>query len=182
MMSLAIAALAIFLATSIVWFCFSVGIPPMPSSPKVCRAMVDAVCDARGNGPIIDLGSGLGTLAIALARRYPQRQVIGYEVSWVPWFAAMALKRLLRLDNLTFRRQDFLHAPWPADAVLLCYLFRSCMQQIEHKLEREGCRPVLLISNTFALPACRPERTIRLRDLYRTHIHVYRWPPTMPAD
>jgi hypothetical protein len=36
-------------------------------------------------------------------------------------------------------------------------------------------QPLTLVSNTFALPSMQPHETIRLDDLYRTVIRVYRW-------
>jgi hypothetical protein len=76
-------ALAIGIAAvgSIVWFTLRLGIAPMPSSARACRAMITA-CENAPPGPVVDLGSGWGTLAIAFARRYPGRRVVGYELSW----------------------------------------------------------------------------------------------------
>ena len=48
-----------------------------------------------------------GTLVIAIARKYPNKQVIGYELSWLPWLVSVILKYSLRLDNLTIHRKDF---------------------------------------------------------------------------
>ena len=85
---------------SIVWNTLKTGIPPMPSSKKACQAMLTATEISR-EGPIIDMGSGWGTLVIAFAKKYPQRQVIGYEVSWIPWMVSMILKKIMRVDNLS---------------------------------------------------------------------------------
>ncbi len=164
-------------AATIVSCALRTGIAPMPSTPRACRAMLDAAADAPA-GPVVDLGSGWGTLAIGFARRHPDREVIGYELSWVPWLVSSLLKRTLRLHNLSFRREDFLRAKLPAGAVLLCFLFPRGMQALASKLAREGCAAALVVSNTFALPGWRPHAAVTLDDLYRTRILVYRPPAT----
>lgn len=165
--------LACAAAVSIVVCSLRVGIVPMPSSLRAGNAMLDAV-GASPAGTIVDLGSGWGTLALRFARRHPGCRVVGYELSPVPWAVSWLLKHLLRLHNLSFVRGDFLQVELPERAVLLCYLFPAGMQALATKLQAEGCRPALLVSNTFALPAREPDAVIRLDDLYRTPIYVYR--------
>src|SRR5688500_1262248 len=174
LVDIAIIAAACGVAASIVWFSLKTGIVPMPSSARACRAMLAAVTDAPP-GPIVDLGSGWGTLAIMAARKYPGRDVVGYELSWVPWLVSVLLKHVLGLRNLSLRRADFLNADLRPAAVLLCYLFRRGMRDLARKLEREGRRPAVLVSNTFALPSHPADEVITLDDAYRTPIYVYRW-------
>jgi hypothetical protein len=165
---------ALMIALSLVGFTISTGIAPMPSSTAACRAMRAAVA-AAPDGPVVDLGSGWGTLAISVARADRGRRVIGYEVSWFPWLVSVALARVLRLSNVSFVRADFrgVALPWPA--VILCYLYPGGMRDVAHKLATEMPKPLTLVSNTFALPSMQPHETIRLDDLYRTVIRVYRW-------
>ncbi|HUG22344.1 class I SAM-dependent methyltransferase [Piscinibacter sp.] len=174
--AVALIACSVLAAGSIVWFTFKTGISPMPSSVKAGRTMLAASADAP-DGPIVDLGSGWGTLAIVFARKHPARQVIGYEVSWFPWLVSSLLQRLLRLHNLSFRREDFRRAELSNAAVLLCYLFPRGMQDLARKLARDRCGPVTVISNTFALPSFAPDEVIQLDDVYRTRIYVYRRRP-----
>lgn len=168
-----IAAAAFGAAASIVVFTLRIGISPMPSSRKARQAMLAAATNAP-DGPIVDLGSAWGTLAIAFAKAYPQRQVIGYELSWLPWLFSLALKFLCRVPNVSFHRADFRQAPLNGATVLLCYLFRRGMQELEDRFQREGHMPPVLISNTFALPSMPPTTVITLDDMYRTRIYVYR--------
>lgn len=57
----------------------------------------------------------------------------------------------------------------------VCYLYPGGMRDVAHKLATEMPLPLTLVSNTFALPSMQPQETIRLDDLYRTVIRVYRW-------
>lgn len=172
-LDIVLVAVVFLAAASVVWFSIRTGISPMPSSSKACRAMLAAVAGAP-EGPVVDLGSGWGTLAIRCARQYPGRLVVGYELSWVPWLVSVLLKHLLNLPNLSFHRQDFRCVELRPYAVLMCYLFQRGMQDLERKLDDEGWRPALIVSNTFALPSVRPHEVATLDDLYRTRIYVYR--------
>ena len=92
---------ALITIVSIVGTTLKTGIPPMKSSGKACQAMLASIDDPV-EGPLIDLGSGWGTLAIAMAQKYPHRQVLGYELSWLPWLVSIVRKHSSGLENLTF--------------------------------------------------------------------------------
>jgi tRNA G46 methylase TrmB len=64
----------------------------MPSSSKAYNTMMKLV-DETGSGSIIDLGSGWGNFVIRIAKKNPHRQVIGYELSLLPWITSTLLKK-----------------------------------------------------------------------------------------
>ncbi|WP_027858040.1 class I SAM-dependent methyltransferase [Marinobacterium jannaschii] len=165
----------LLVALSIVWSTLQTGISPMMSSGKACRAML-AETENPLVRPLIDLGSGWGTLVIMAARQYPNQQVIGYELSWLPWLVSVIRKYCLRLDNLTLYRKDFMTTELSSDAILCCYLYPGGMVALEAKLKREQLNGTLIVSNTFALPSSQPTKVIRLDDVYQTPIYVYHWP------
>ena len=70
---------------NLVWHSVRLGMTPAPSLRKAIRA-VNSLLAAhhRAAGRVIDLGSGWGTLVIALARKHPDIQFIGYEYSLLP--------------------------------------------------------------------------------------------------
>jgi hypothetical protein len=174
--SLILLVIVILIVLSIVWSTLKTGISPMMSSSKACKTML-AEIDTHEKGPLIDLGSGWGTLVIAVAQKYPNQQVIGYELSWFPWLVSKILKHSLRLDNLTLFRKDFKNADLSNASTLVCYLFPEGMVALQEKLVDEVFNKVTIVSNTFALPLCQPTRVIRLRDFYQTPIYVYHWQP-----
>jgi 16S rRNA A1518/A1519 N6-dimethyltransferase RsmA/KsgA/DIM1 with predicted DNA glycosylase/AP lyase activity len=132
-----------------------------------------ASIDRPVNGPLIDLGSGWGTLVIALARKYPHHQVIGYELSWLPWLISIVRKYSLHLENLTLYRKDFQQAELGNSSNLFCYLSPEGMLSLQEKLKRELSNEILVVSNTFALSLHQPTKVIRLKDVYQTPIYVY---------
>ena len=124
---------AIFITVSLIYSTVKLGISPMPSSNKAYNTMIKLV-DVTGTGPIIDLGSGWGNLVIRIARKNPERQVIGYELSLLPWLTSTLLKKILGLQNLTLYRQNFYNENLPDASVLVCYLYPEAMKKIKNKI------------------------------------------------
>jgi hypothetical protein len=162
-----------YLATSLSYNTIKLGISPMPSSSKAYHAMLKLI-DETGSGPIIDLGSGWGNFVIPMAKNRPQRQVVGYELSLLPWFTSVLLKKLLGLHNLTLHRKNFYQEYLPEAAVLVCYLFPAAMNKIADKLRAEQPKIDFLISNNFALPSLQPSTVIKIDDFYKSPIYLYK--------
>lgn len=133
-----------------------------------------ALVDETGTGPVIDFGSGWGNFVIPMAKCKPQRQIIGYEMSLLPWLISILLKKIWRLNNLTLYRQNFYQVNFPAAAVIVCYLYPQAMSKIKHKLLHEQPNVDFLISNNFALPSCQPEKIIPLDDFYKSPVYLYK--------
>jgi predicted RNA methylase len=169
--------LVTLIATSIIWSTVKAGISPMPSSKKARQAvmqLVETVDDDACGGDIVDLGSGWGGLVIRLAQTYPDRKVVGYELSPIPWFTSLCIAKCLRLENLKVYRRDFLKADLSAASVMVCYLFPEGMVALEKKLTELPAARRYLISNNFALPSHKPQETIQLDDFYRSPVYLYR--------
>ncbi|WP_199671112.1 class I SAM-dependent methyltransferase [Salinibius halmophilus] len=165
-------AFALLAALSIVWSTVRTGIPPMMSNASARSAMLKQInCS---DGDIIDLGSGWGTLLMAAAKQHPQRQIIGYEVSWLPWLYARL--RLAKYPNVRVYRQDFRHASLASASILLCYLMPKGMQTLAGLLAQYPDQQITIISNNFSLPALSATKTLQLNDLYKSPIYVYQWP------
>jgi 16S rRNA A1518/A1519 N6-dimethyltransferase RsmA/KsgA/DIM1 with predicted DNA glycosylase/AP lyase activity len=145
----------------------------MPSSRKARDAII-ALMEGTGTGPVYDLGSGWGGLVIPLAKKYPNRNIVGYEVSFVPWLVSVLVKCAFRLDNLTVHRKNFLQADLSGAGVLIGYLHTKGMCEIADKLSAERRTEAFLISNTFGLPMCQPEKTIQINDFYKSPVYRYR--------
>lgn len=145
----------------------------MPSSSKAYNTMMELV-DETGTGSIVDLGSGWGNFVIRIAKRNPQRQVIGYELSLLPWLTSTLLKKVLRLKNLTLHRQNFYNVNLTGASVLVCYLYPEAMNRIKNKLLLEQPEVNFLISNNFALPSWQSVKVIPLNDFYKSPIYLYK--------
>ena len=174
----ALLALTVFTLISIVWSTLVSGISPMPSSQKARRAMLQLVSETgieAGTGPIFELGSGWGNLLMPLAKKYPQRKVIGYELSIVPWLTTLLLKKLLGLKNIEVYRKNFLQADLTSTSIILCYLYPKGMQDLGSKIKSQRGQLKYLISNNLALPSHQPIKTIQLDDLYQSPVYLYKF-------
>ncbi|MCJ8314704.1 MAG: class I SAM-dependent methyltransferase [Pseudomonadales bacterium] len=162
----------LLIVASIVWSTLKVGISPMPSSAKAREVIIQLTVNT-GTGPIVDLGSGWGSLIIPLAKKYPQRKIVGYEISLTPWLITKLLKTIFSLNNLELYRKDFLQEELSSAEVLICYLYPEGMKTLANKLTLEKNTTRVLISNYFSLPSQQPEKTIQLDDFYKSPIYLY---------
>ena len=165
--------LAAFIVVSLLYSSVKLGISPMPSSTKAFVAMQKLV-DETGQGAIVDLGSGWGNFVIPMAKSNPHRQVIGYELSLLPWFISVMQKNILGLENLTLQRKNFFQRSLPDAAVLVCYLYPAAMTKIAAKLTSEQPKIDFLISNNFALPSLQPSKVVNIDDFYKSPIYLYK--------
>jgi len=158
---------------SIVLYSMKTGISPMPSSKKVIKVILDELKYSENN-PVVDTGSGWGSLVCAIAVKYPQRRVTGYELSPLPWLFSLVRKKIQRLNNLTLYRRDFMKTGLSSAPVLVCYLFPGGMKALELKIINEEIPIDTLISSTFAMPSIKPVKTIIINDIYKSPVYVYK--------
>lgn len=165
---------------SIVLHTLRTGISPMPTSPRVRRELLALIPTDTG-GTVLELGSGWGTLAFALADRCPRARVVAYELSPLPFAFSWLRQRLAPRPNLRLAREDFFRASFTDASTIVCYLFPGAMTRLAPKLLAELPPGARIISHTFALRGWTPVHTRRLGDLYRTPLYVYEVPPRETA-
>jgi len=146
----------LLLGTVIVAYTVRTGVPPMPTGPGA-RAVMLRLMPTAVDGTVYDLGSGWGGLALALADRYPDNQVVGIELSPIPYLFARARLLLRRRPNLRFRRADLLRQPLDDAGALTCYLMPSVMRRLGPKLAAELRPGAVVVSYTFAFDGWPPE-------------------------
>lgn len=174
-------ALVVSLAGSVVFFTLRLGISPMPSSRRAVRALLSVLPEAL-EGEVHELGAGWGTLAFALADRFPRAQVVAWELSWVPFSMCWLRQRLAPRSNLLLRRGDFFAHDFCGASAVVCYLYTGAMERLGPKLARELPASAAVVSQTFALRGWLPEHTLVLDDLYRTRVYRYtQGPAPQPA-
>lgn len=148
------------------------GIGPTPTSPKakavILKHLPNKVC-----GDIIEAGSGWGTLVFALAKRYPENQVIGYENSPAPFLFSKLLQLIFGSSNLSICYGNFLKSDFSQAGLIFSYLYPNAMEKIERKWFSEASDECWLISNTFSLPNLHENSSYIVPDLYHSKIYVY---------
>lgn len=148
------------------------GISPMPTSFKMKQALIN-VLPKIDHGNIYELGSGWGGIAILMAKKYPQCEVIAYESSPLPYFVSLLRKNILGIKNLTLKKNDFLKSDLKSARLIYCYLYPRGMENLKHLLDEKSIRNSFLISNTFALPDLKAEKIIKIEDLYHSKLYIY---------
>ena len=166
--------LMFFGVISIVIWTLKTGISPMPTSRKAKARMLEAF-PQKIEGKIVELGSGWGTLAFPLAKRYPHCTVIGYELSPLPYLFSKLRHYFQPLPNLKIYRKDFYYIHLNDASLVVCYLFPGAMHSLRTKFDKELPRNAWVVTNTFAVPGWKPDKILTVNDLYHSKIYVYRF-------
>jgi hypothetical protein len=172
LLQVVLVCISLFIIVSILISTLRYGISPTPSSRKASCAILSFLPSAS-KGKLYELGCGWGTLLWDIARHNPDLQLVGYEVSVVPYLFCRLRMRIDPRPNVTIRFADFLKADFADADFLVTYLCPSCMDSLEEKLEAEARKGTVLISNTFALRRRRPDRILKINDFFRTEILSY---------
>ncbi len=176
-MTVELVTLAVVLVVIAVVFVYTMktGISPVPTSPRVKAAILDCIPDGI-DGTVYELGSGWGTLAVPLARRFPALSVVGYEISPLPWAFSWIWRAVAAVPNLALRRADFRGASLADAGLVVCYLFPGAMETLKTKFEAELRPETVIVSNFFAIRGWEPETVHTAADLYASKVYVYRVP------
>ena len=165
-------ATALVVMVSILVGVVRTGISPMPSSRRAVQQVLEFVVPPR-SGAIYELGAAWGSLAIPLARAFPDRPIIAYELSTIPWLFLLLRVRVSGLSNIEVVRRDFFRDDLAKAAVVVCYLYPGSMVRLSTKLQSELVPGTVVVSNTFALPGWVADQQAQLKDMYRTKIYRF---------
>ncbi len=162
---------------SILFWTFKNGISPSPTSPKQKKAIMDLIQSEIPKNlkkDILELGSGFLTLAIPVAKLFPDTKVIAYETSLVPYLISKIYIYFFKLPNINLIRKDFFRSDLKNAGLIICYLYPKAMDNLKIKFENELVKGTFIVSNTFAVPDLKPIKTFIVNDLYQTKIYLYK--------
>lgn len=148
------------------------GISPMPTSSKVKTKLFQISLNPKP-GPIYELGSGWGTLAFTLAKKYPSHHIAAYETSWIPYLYCLVRNYFFPFPNLHFYRVNFYTISLKNASMIFCYLYPAAMQRLISKFSQELPPGTIVVTHTFALPTKKYDLMEEINDLYHTKIYVY---------
>ncbi|MFZ5466557.1 MAG: class I SAM-dependent methyltransferase [Pseudomonadota bacterium] len=123
---------------------------------------------------VVDLGSGLGGALRAMAEAPRVAEAVGVESAPLPWLVSTL--RLARHPRIRIRHASIWSERLSDFDVVYAFLSPAPMRRLWGKLVREARRPMLLISNSFAVPDVEPDEVIELDDARRTELFLYRLP------
>lgn len=163
----------LFAVLSIVYTSWRNGISPMPTSAPVRRAVTSVMKRMGKTGPIVEAGSGWGTLALHLSGQDLDFQITGIENSLIPLWVSRLSARMSSADNVTFIRGDIYTYSYMQANVVLCYLYPGAMKRLSSIFGEQLAPGAKVISICFALPGWEPKEVITCRDMYRTKVYIY---------
>lgn len=131
------------------WSTFRTQVPYYPSGPALWRE-VQALLPP-GPAAVIDIGSGLGGIALHLARQRPDCRVAGIELAPLPWLVSR-VRTLAGPANLQFLLGDYDALDFGAFDVVFAYLSPAAMDRLWRKAAAEMRPGSLLLSYEFIIP------------------------------
>jgi predicted RNA methylase len=156
------------------------GAQTFPSTPAARDRITAVIKEDMARAPkdkpyiIYDLGSGSGQLSWHIANNLPQAQVIGIELSWIPYFRAVILQKMTRKKNLKFTRVNF----WTHDisnaSVVVTYLTEALMPRVGEKLRSELPQDALVICNKYGIPHWTPHDIVKVQSPISKRLLIYR--------
>ena len=154
--------------------------PSVPTDKRTRRVMIHQIITYKPDAKIIyDLGSGYGQLAFAAAKRFPDAQVIGFEIFWLPYFMSRFKKKLYGYKNVSFKKANLFEEDLSDADVVLNFLFPKFQDKLQQKFKEELKDNALIISNQFALPTWKAKKIKELPCLIgKRTIYTYKKHPT----
>jgi SAM-dependent methyltransferase len=149
---------------------FRTQVPYYPSSKSTWYGVESALPKDRPLY-IIDIGSGLGGLVLHLAKRYSDCQVVGVELSWLPWFFSWVRGHLSQ-SKAHFLRVDYMTLDLSQFDVVFAYLSPAAMPALWHKVRAEMRPGAILLSNEFVVPEHPADITIQTEQM-RTPLYAW---------
>ncbi len=168
--------LGTFIALLLVyWSTFRTRVPLYLSGPRVWRAVQDLLPAALPGTKlrVIDLGSGLAGLLIALAQVRRDGEFYGVELAPLPAFISRLRVAWHRLPNCHISWGSY----WPLDLarydVVFAFLSPVPMGDLWCKARSEMRAGSLFISSSFEVPGESAQRVISVDDARDTRLHVW---------
>ncbi|MCX7628358.1 MAG: class I SAM-dependent methyltransferase [Methylophilaceae bacterium] len=146
-------------------------VPLYLSSPAVAQAIV-AIVKREGARRFADLGAGIGSVAVPLARHMSGLEVDAWERAPLPWLLLRWRSR--KLTNVRAVLRSFWDGDLARYDVVFAFLSPYPMPALGDKVRHEMRPGALFISSSFPVPDWEPEQVIQLSDARRTTLYCYR--------
>jgi hypothetical protein len=138
------------ISLSLFWTTFRSQVPFFPSRPIVWQQVAKLIPQ---NKPVrlIDIGSGLGDMAMHIAKLRSDSHVEGIEIAPLPWIISY-VRAKIRRSSATFKMGDYRTLNFANYDVIFAYLSPAAMRTLWEKASQEMQSGSLLISLEFEIP------------------------------
>ena len=161
----------VVLMTLIFWGTIRGDVPLFLSSPEVAQALIILLQQERAS-TFADLGSGVGSIAIPVAKQLTDIRVTAWERAPLPWL--LSVWRGRRLTNFIALRRNFFATDFIYYDVVFAFLSPAAMPEVSKKIKREMRSGTLFISSSFPAPNWSPESVKQIKDRRNTTLFCYR--------
>lgn len=142
------------ISLSVFWTTFRSQVPFFPSRPIVWKKVAQLIPQQRAVS-MIDIGSGLGDLSMAIARMRPNSRIEGIEVAPLPWLISR-LRAALSRSRANFKLGDYYTLDFADYDVVFAYLSPAAMPKLYQKAQLEMQVGGFLVSYEFEIPGVEP--------------------------
>ncbi len=136
------------------WTTFRTQVPFYPSRPAIWHKVAELMPQNR---PVrmIDIGSGLGDLAMHIANARPDSRIEGIEIAPLPWLVSN-IRALIRNSRAVFLRGNYYDLDFGQYDIVFAYLSPAAMPALWQKVCQEMRPGSLLVSYEFDIPGTTP--------------------------
>src|SRR5574343_125652 len=152
---------AFLVSLALFWGTFKGDVPLFLSSNAVSGSLADIVKQQQ-TSRLIDLGAGIGSAVIPLARQLPELKITAVERAPLPWL--ILRWRCRRYGNIEVRRQNLWDAGLGDYDLVFLFLSPLAMPRMQDKCLREMRSNCLVVSSCFEMPRWPAETVIQLDD------------------
>lgn len=152
-------------------YAVTLGVPPVPARRTEVDAALELLqAESLSHGArVVELGAGWGGLALRVARALPHVQVVGYELSPLPYLVARL--RASRVLNCNVYRRDFHRVDLGEADAITAFLMMRPMERLEAKFDRELAAGTPVVAIGFQMRGRAARKTRCGGD-----VALYRWP------
>jgi len=144
------------------WNSFRERVPLYLSGARTRQRLSQRLAGLPPDFRFVDLGCGLGSALVQLARDYPQARLVGVETA--PLVFLLAWLRCLPYRQVRVRYRSLWREPLGDYDVVYCFLSPAPMAELWAKARREMRPGSLLVSNSFEVPGVPVGEVIALHD------------------
>ena len=163
--------LILIVLTLVFWGTIKGDVPLFLSSTAVVDAVSQLITQESAQH-FAELGAGIGTVTVPLAKQHPQLNINAWERAPLPW--AINVCRSRHYAHSHCYRSNLWNCDFSQYDVIFAFLSPAVMPELGAKL-RSVMRPgSLLISSSFAIPDWKPETIKPLNDIAKTQLFCYR--------
>jgi hypothetical protein len=143
------------------WSVYNTRVPFYPSFPSTWRAMHRILEQHADDQPlkVLDIGSGIGDIAMFLAKQRIHDEVSGIEIAPLPWVIS-AVRAIFSGTSVKFTLGDYRQLDFASLDVVFAYLSPAVMGPVWQKVQQEMRPGCLFVSSEFPVPEVNASRII----------------------